>query len=341
MSVGRSNEEVDLSSLIKGFKSFLNSIENIIQNVFKSIGKAIKFIFLKFKFISIIALIGALIAIIFHFSEKTKYQSSLIIKMNIDAREQLTNDINYFISLIDEEETNELASLLSITNEEASSIKAIEINPHIPEFEKLKNYNNIYSSLDSNIREIIGLDFDMINTTDNLSYITNEFNIILTSVNPRIFTRLESGLINYISKSKELNKKLKIEINELSYKKQTLNKQINDLDTLKFVLNNVLLEESKAKNTQAQTTIQLNQSEKDNEFDILEVHKRSQSLADQLAEINTKISKLDNVYSIESHFSEYGQVSSLTLVAKILIGISLGMVFSILFLIIKITPKHF
>lgn len=340
MNEKNNNEEVDLTSLIKEFKSFTASISKSIGDTFRAIGKAIGFLFSKLKFISIVALIGGLIGIIVHFSEETKYQSSLLVKMNVDAREQLANDINYFNSLINDKEITELGQLLSITKDEAKTVKLIEVTPYIPEFEKLKNYNSIYSSLDSNVRDLIGLNIDMINTAGNLSYITNKFNIVITSTNPRIFSKVEGSLINYISKSEELNKKLKVGLDELAFRKQTLIKQINDLDTLQRVLNNVLIEESKIRDTQAQTTIQLNQSEKNSEFDILEVHKRNRDLADQLADIDTKISKLDNVYTIESHFSEYGQVSSLTLTVKILIGISLGVVFSILFLIIKLTPKQ-
>lgn len=329
-------EEVDLTSLVREIKLFFQSIGRFFKAVYASIKSFITHLFSKLKFIGLISIIGGLIGLIVHFTQNTQYQSSIVLKMNVDAREQLSTDISYINSLIEKKEHSDLSNLLNISQKEASTINGIEINPHIPEVERLKNYSSIYTSLDSNIRDIIGLDFDMVNTTSNLSYITNKFNITLKSTDPRIFAKIEANLLNFISKSEELNQMLKIEVSELLFRERTLIKQIADLDTLKNVLNNVLIEESKARNTQAQTTIQLNQSERKDKFDILEVHKRNRELADQLAEVSSKIKKLNSVYTVEAHFSEFGQISSFSLLIKVLIGLSVGIVFALIFIIFEL-----
>jgi len=340
MSQEGNSEEIDISSLIKAIKSLFQSVSRLISRGVTSIKNFLRYLLFKFKFISLIAIIGGLIGLIFHYFQETHYESSLILKMNIDAREQLTNDISFFNSLTKDEEFEKLSEILNISNKEATTLKGIEIRPYIPEVERLQNHINIYTSLDSNVRELIGFNLEMLNTINDLSYISNKFKVILVSTNPSISAEIEGDLLSFISKRKELNQKLDLERTKLEFRERALSKQLSDLDTLKSVLNDVLIESSKSKNTQAQTTIHLNQSEGKDQFNIIEVHKRYRKIAFELAEISSKIKKLNGVYTVEASFSEFSQISNYPLSIKVIFGIACGIVASVLMIFLGFLSKN-
>ena len=116
------SEEIDITSFIREIKLFFQSVSRFFKTTFISVGNLFTYLLSKFKLISLIALIGGLLGFLFHYTQDTTFQSSLVLKMNVDAREQLANDISYFNSLIEDKEINELANILSISLEDASTI---------------------------------------------------------------------------------------------------------------------------------------------------------------------------------------------------------------------------
>ncbi|MEN8188098.1 MAG: hypothetical protein ABFR05_13310, partial [Bacteroidota bacterium] len=153
-------EEVDLGQLFvligKGFSKLFNFIGNIFKTIFHWIVLFLLFLRNNSKTLAIGALAGALLGGVYHYGFRVpSYESSMTVQPNFGSAVQLYKNIDYYQSLVKQDDTERLAGSLKITNEEAESITSIEAEPYSNENQTILSYKNFIKDLDTTTVKLI------------------------------------------------------------------------------------------------------------------------------------------------------------------------------------------
>ena len=112
------NDEGDLGQLFKiigqSFKSLFNFFKSILNDLFRVAIYSLKPFVNNIKMISAILIIAALIGFFLEKSSKTIYTSDMLVRPYFESKYQLANNIDYFNTLVAEENIDELSRLFGI-----------------------------------------------------------------------------------------------------------------------------------------------------------------------------------------------------------------------------------
>jgi len=128
-------EEIDLGQLFtligKGFSNLFNFIGSILTSVFNGLIALI--IFVKKNFVNIILgiVIGAASGYIYKkFYKVPTFESSMTVQPNFGSTIQLYKNIDYYQSLVRQQDFERLATSLNISIEESKEISGFEVEPY-------------------------------------------------------------------------------------------------------------------------------------------------------------------------------------------------------------------
>jgi hypothetical protein len=297
-------EDIDIGQLFliigKGFSNFFNFILNIFITIGSWILGLILFIRSNFKKLIIGALIGAILGGVYQYGIKSKkYESSMTVQPNFGSAVQLYKNIDYYQSLVDQEDIERLASSFKLSKEEAESITLIKVEPYSNDNQIILSYENFVSSLDTTTVKLINYKtFAKAPPVESFKYHI----VTVTSKDKYIFNKLESPIINSIIQNSYYDKVKSTALSNLISRKDALEGSMVELDSLKNLYKKVLLAESKKENSG--TNIFMSNIAPNNKE--VFVFDKYMLMNQELIDVNKKLTDENEVINVVSSFNLIG-----------------------------------
>ena len=246
------------------------------------------------------ALIGGALGAVYQYALKeAQYESSMTVEPNFGSAVQLYKNIDYYLSLVKQDDFERLASSLNISKEEAANISWFEIEPYSNENQVLLSFKNFIADLDSNaVKHVDYKTFSKEQPIESFKYHV----IKVTSKDKYVFTKLASPIINSISSNSYYTKVKTTANKNLISKKYALESSMIELDSLRELYKKVLLTESA--NDNSGTNIFM--SETGSVTKEVDVFDKYMVLNEELIEVNEKLTTENEVVNVVSSFNAIG-----------------------------------
>lgn len=326
-------EDVDIAQLFVLIGQAFMSVFNFVLFLFKTIFDwfLLLLLFLRRNFYKIIiaAVIGGGIGAIYQYIIKeVQYESSMTVEPNFGSAVQLYKNIDFYMSLVQQEDFERLAASLDISPEEAESISWIEVEPYSNENQVLLSYKNFIAELDSNAVKLVKYStFAKEQPIESFKYHI----VKIISKNKYIFQKLESPIINSITSNSYYGKVKKTAYTNLIRKKSALESSMTELDSLRTLYKKVLLAESAKEN--GSTNIFLSETSNNNKE--VDVFDKYMLMNEELIEVNTQLTAEKEVINVVSSFNAIGMKVKTWYKNYAILGFLGGLIFMFLFLCFK------
>jgi hypothetical protein len=297
-------DEIDIGQLFiiigRGFNNLFNFIGNIFSTLFSWLLALLIFVRNNFRKLAAAALLGGLLGGIYQYAIKDiQFESSMTMEPNFGSAVQLYKNIDYYYSLIEQDDHDRLATSLNISMAEAESITRIEVEPY-------SNKNQILLSF----KEFMGnLDSFTINLVDYNTYAKSQpiesfkYHVVkVSSKDKYIFKQLEDPIISSIVQNTYYDNVKSITFSNLMSRKNALVSSMSELDSLKSLYKKVLLAESLKESSG--TNIYL--SETSNSDKEVLVFDKYMLMNQQLIDVNNKLNDKNKVINVVSSFNAIG-----------------------------------
>lgn len=297
-------EEIDLGQLFyligKGFSNFFNFIGYIIGTVFSWF--VLFLLFLRTNMIKIFigTFIGTLLGGVYQYGFKTPtYESSMTVQPNFGSDVQLYKNIEYYESLILQEDIERLASSLKITKDEAKNITSINAKPYSNDNQTLLAYKNFIQQLDTSTVKM--LDYETFTKEQPVESFRYHI-VTIRSKDKYIFNKLHEPIISSIIQNPYYDKVKINAFSNLTSRKDALLGSMNELDSLRLLYKEVLLAESKKENS-GTNIFMANTAVNNKEIAVFEKYMAMNS---QLIDVNTQLTEENEVINVVSSFNPVG-----------------------------------
>jgi len=239
----------------------------------------------------------------------------------------LYKNIDYYLSLVKQDDFESLASSLNISKEEAASISWIEIEPYSNENQVLLSFKNFIAELDSNaVKHIDFKTFSKEQPIESFPYHV----INVTSKDKYVFTKLAPPIINSISSNSYYTKVKTTANKNLISKKSALESSMIELDSLRELYKKVLLTESENENSGTNIFM----SETGSVTKEVDVFDKYMVMNEELIAVNEKLTTENEVVNVVSSFNAVGMEIKTWYKNFAIIGFFAG--FTLMFLLISI-----
>jgi len=297
-------EEVDLGNLFivigKGIKNIFNFIGNIFIGLFHYF--ILLLIFLKRHAIKLglALLLGFIVGFVFHKLDAKSYVSDMIIETNYGSGIQLYKQIDYLNDLVKKKDSVALSKVLNIDINEAVSINEIKVSAYQPDRNLYKAYDAYLQKTDTVYTK--GFKFEDYKKRI-AEYDLRYHKVEIYSKSKIVFANLSPSLINLVEN--DYYKQLKdLKVNELHQKISVLNKNLQQIDTLRNTYRKVALKE--AEKLSSSSTIEISKSENDKNENDIELFKTSNEILNTISLTNTDLIRKNNIVNIISDFDKIG-----------------------------------
>ncbi len=297
-------EDVDIAQLFAmigtGVTNLVNFITSLFQTVFGWFLLLLLFIRANLNKMILAAIVVGSIGAIYQYTiKKAQYESSMTVEPNFGSAVQLYKNIDYYLSLVQQDDFERLATSLNITKEEAESISWIEVEPYSNENQVLLSYKNFVAELDSNAVKYINYKtFTKEQPLESFRYHT----VSITAKDKFIFTKLELPIINSIISNSYYDKIKTTAYNNLISKKSALETSMMELDSLRILYKKVLLAESAKENNGTNIFM----SETGNNSKEVDIFDKYMLMNEELIQVNEKLTAENQVVNVVSSFSLIG-----------------------------------
>ena len=227
------NEEVDLGQLFnaigKLFEKFFNFIGKIFKGIFSTIIYAIKPFVVHFKIVAPLVVVAAILGYVYESFKEPVYYSEMIVKPYFDSKYQLSNDINYFNTLIRSNNNIELSNIFEIDTSLSKELISFdfEAGPETPN-DLFLEYDEYVKSVDTSLVDELSY-IEFINNRDLLS--GRIFTIKVKSYKNDIFPSLQEGFRKTFEN--EFSKQQKSKRDTVAnIERETLIKELSRLDSI-------------------------------------------------------------------------------------------------------------
>ncbi len=253
-------EEVDIlqffSALGKIFQNIYNAIKNLLKNIFYYLLDG--FLYLKKHYLYLTA--GFLVGLILSFlvPKEEFFVSSARVRTNFDSQFALLQYVNLFNELIKNEDYAKLSEVFNIDEATAEHLTLFELKPAFDDVLILEDYEEFLKKKDTVVYKFIK--FENYKESIYKRPLTNKYwSIKVYSDQPVDFSFLNSSFANLFNKDEELLKRKENILFVLETEKQKYLKSLQDIDSLRSVYNQVVLNLAKSHDTNgASTNIILN-----------------------------------------------------------------------------------
>jgi len=327
----KNEEEVDLGSLFviigKGFKNFFNFIGSIFKGIFHFL--IITLLFFKEHLLKIIVagLLGFIFGAYLDYNKGVIYESKMLVKPNFDSTKQLYANILFYNDLVNQKEYNLLMETFQINQEEAESLREFSIEALMNENDIIISYDELAVSVDT--LAINDYDFESFKKAfTNYDYFIHEVKV--TSTQNKIFKKFDKIILSSVSENDYFRNINNSEKSNLDRSYNLYDKNISQIDTLRKVYENVLLEN--AKKSTSGTNINLS-AEVNKNVDI-ELFKINRNLDSYLTQISKKKSEKDKIINVISSFQKVGNISGGILKSSKFIYFSIGFIAMVFMLLL-------
>jgi len=325
-------EDVDIMQLFtfigKGITNLINFIISLFQTVFGWFLLFLLFIRANLNKMILAAVVGGSLGAIYQYAIKeVQYESSMTVEPNFGSAVQLYKNIDYYLSLVKQDDFERLASSFNITNEEAKSISWIEVEPRSNENQVLLSYKNFVTKLDSNA--VKHVDYETFIQEEPIE--SFKYHIVTIKAKDKfIFNKLESPIINSIINNSYYDKIKTTSYTNLISKKLALENSMIELDSLRSLYSKVLLAES-VKQSSGTNIFMSETANTSKEFDVFDKY---MVMNEDLIEVNKKLTAENQVVNVVSSFSLIGMEVKTWYKNFAVIGFIGG--FALMFLLISI-----
>ncbi|RLD82396.1 MAG: hypothetical protein DRJ07_08190 [Bacteroidetes bacterium] len=297
-------EEVDLGNLFivigKGIKNIFNFIGNIFKGLFHYFILLLIFLKKHVLKLSLALLLGFIVGFIFHKLDARSYVSDMIIETNYGSGIQLYKQIDYLNDLVKKKDSVALSNVLNIDINEAVSINEIKVFAYQPDRNFYKAYDEYLQKTDT----IYTRGFTFEDYKKRIAEYDLRFHMIeINSKSKTVFANLSPSLINLVENN--YYKQLKdLKVNELHQKISVLNKNLQQIDTLRNTYKEVALKE--AEKLSSSSTIEISKSEKEKDENDIKLFQTSNEILYSISETNKDLIRKNNVINIISDFDKVG-----------------------------------
>jgi len=297
-------EEVDLGNLFKvigkGIKNFFYLIGGFLQSLFHYFILLLLFLKKHALKLGLALLVGFIIGFVFHKLEPKSYVSIMIIETNYGSGMQLYKQIDYLNDLVKKKDSTSLSKVLNIDIKEVATISDIKVSAYQPQRNLYKAYDEYLQKTDTIYTR--GFEFEDFKKR-MIEYDLRYHKIGVNSKSKMVFGKLTPSIINlvendYYKQSKE------IKLNELQQKFSILNKNLEQIDTLRNTYKEVSLKE--AENPSSSSTIKIAKSENEKGENDIELFQISYELLNSISRTNDDLIRKNNIINIISDFDKIG-----------------------------------
>tara|TARA_B110001452_G_C15201173_1_gene416857 strand:- start:328 stop:1377 length:1050 start_codon:yes stop_codon:yes gene_type:complete len=301
-------EEIDLIKSFSYFVRIIKKIFSIIINIFIVFANLFIQLFLlvrkKYLLFLTSIIVGVLLGFFYGNINGICYKTTLTVSPQYGSVQQLYKNIEYYQTLVNEKDYDELQSNLNLNLNEAKSILYLSVRPFKSEMIDLKIYRRLLDLADSVTR--IGFNYE--NYKNKLSYEDYNTHVIsLTLDTVLVPDELANSLVNSISKNEFYKSRQALALKNLEEERALINISIGKLDSLIFQ-NQEQTGDSKDKTLGTQIYMDDNQNQ--------EVYSTLFSyyprFNNNLLEINTELNTNKNIINIISDFSKSAKKESFT-----------------------------
>ncbi|MGY3795198.1 hypothetical protein [uncultured Aquimarina sp.] len=330
------SEEIDLGKLFKLIGNVFNKlfllIKRLSTEIFHITIRTLLFIQKHFLKILIAGVIGVVVGWILDTTEKPIYQSSMIVEPIFNSTQQLYNNIEFYNELAEEKDFNNLAAALKISNQEASSIKKVIIEASTDENQKLKQFSDFVSTLDSISRANLSYK-DYLRNFNNIN--AKFHKITIRALDPKVAKKSQNAIVRSISNNEYF--KLQKNTNDLNLKldDSIIRKQLAEVDSLKSFYQKLKMLDIQREPSSSNTSINLSSENKELDKSEITLLKQAKNLSKEILEINKRKANTKEIINVISNFPERGALlNDLLTQKKVLLPIILiGLMFVVLILL--------
>ncbi len=335
-----SSEEIDLGQLFSLISKGINGIGNVIKNIFKNafdmLVKMLVFIQKHFIKFVISGIVGACIGVYLDFNSRPIYQSSMIVSPNFNSAQQLYNNIEFYNELAKEQEYKNLGRALSIKPKDAESIREMTVESFTDEAQKIKQFSEFISSLDTLSQQKVDYDAYLKNYNDiNSKY----HRVTFKATSASIAKKCQNSIIESINNNNHFKIQKEINLKNLKLEDSIIKYQLNEIKSLqKF---DKEIKRLKANKETASTSINLGRESSSSDKENLEIEllKKIDELKEELIELKIEEGNTKNTINVISDFPSRGvKVSVLYKKKTFILGV-LGIVLMLIFLILRDVNK--
>jgi hypothetical protein len=313
------SEEEVVTPVLRDIELLFNKSFSLAQRVFF---RSIEFIrlLLNFAVKNVIILVVAAIlgGAVTYFSGNyfgKSYESSLMLKSNVNTWEQLVDDVHYFNSLIAEGQVSNLAKTLNISDKDAGYLSSMEIEPSATYAQKIGMIEVLNQNSDS--LTLKSVNQKKLMKMDDMAF-TENYNISVQSSNGYVFPKIEKALLEYFENSATVQAKLERKRAKVQSELAAHKKKLVDMDTLQQVLNDAILESAKSGNNQQITSISMEREASGKGITPIEVSDKYLSYQQKITQMEERLVKMDRGYEVVSHLSKFGREKGKSKLSKVI-----------------------
>ena len=333
-----SSEEIDFGQLFsllgKGFDKLLTLIGTFFQHVIKVVLNSLIFIQKHSLKLLIAGVIGGGIGFYLDMQEKPIYQSAMVVSPNFNSAQQLYNNIEFYNELAKEKDIKSLSRALSLEPKEAETIREIAVESYTDETQKIKQFSEFISSLDT----ISQRNVDYEEYLKNYNDINSKFHrVIFKATDASIAKKCQNSIIESINNNNYFKLQKEINNENLKLKDSIIKYQLKEIEELQDFQKEI--KRLEASREGASTAINLADSNSNNENLEVNLLNRINNLKDEIVRLNKDEGNTRNTINVISDFPTRGvKVSVLYKKKTFLLGL-FGIVLMFGFLIMKSLNK--
>ena len=294
-------EEIDLGELFKligkAFDRFFGFIGSIFNKLF--------FIFVWFVFFTkkhiikfaIVSVLGIALGFVKNLIETPIYQSTLVLRQNYDTGEHLNNSIQYYNSLIRQQDSIAISNIFKIPIEQASKITQLSIESNISENNKIIMFDEYTRGLDSARGQEIKYK-DFIENEKDYNYKTQR--LTLKSTIKSNFNQTLLNIVESVENNEFYINEKKILIENLHSNDSVILSALNESKELQKVYKSVLEKSFEDSPSGATTSITVGDTKDKNITKEYELFSKDLELKRELVSNNLKRRNLEKIIQVIS-----------------------------------------
>ncbi|EZH72273.1 hypothetical protein ATO12_22745 [Aquimarina atlantica] len=298
------SEEIDLGELFRLIGNALNRCIKFIDGIFKNLFHLF-ILFLKFirahflKFVTV-TFIGAIIGGYLDYKSLPVYKSSMIIEPNFNSVQQLYNNIEFYNQLAEHQESKALSEALQVSENEASYIKKVTIESFSDETQRIKQFSEFISGLDSISQKQVDYEYYLKNFND----INAKFHRIqIEATSPEIAKRCQKAIVTSIENNEYFRLQKEINDRNIALKDSVIDIQQEEINDLQAFYKKIKIMEAQKPDGITNINLAENQSDQVSEIELLN---QAGKLKDEKIELNNEKANTKNTINIISEFPNKG-----------------------------------
>ncbi|MEZ4720941.1 MAG: hypothetical protein R2813_03585 [Flavobacteriales bacterium] len=332
-------EEYQISPLFTAAANAISSLFKSVASILVWFGKVTAKFFYEivssWKTVIPMALGGAILLSLYNQSLTPAFENTLIVLPRFSIEDQLISDVDYLNSLVGDDGAPEMAEILHVSLTEAASIQSFNLKTEVVQTEKIKYINHFIGTIDTMLAKAPYV--KELFQDEDLARSYSRYKIVVRSIDPAIFSKIEAPLIDLITRNSFSKKKQAEWLQGLENRKKTLNNHSKKLDSLKLDVQQSMKDAARLASGGQSSIVMGGQVTGKNEYvsGIETVYYLADGYERELAKINDLIASEGDLLRIHAHFTPKGVRASWGLVKSAIVGAIAGLILLLVFNLLR------